>query len=83
MHVPPLPECIMIRPILLALGVLTLAACGNKPAADVTTEVQPAAAKQKTVFDDQLKALEKAKAVEKQLQDDQEKRDKAMKDEGA
>jgi hypothetical protein len=73
----------MIRPILLATSLSLLAACGDKPAADAAPAVQPAAARQKTVFDDQLKALEKAKAVEKQLQDDKAKRDKAMEDQGA
>ena len=77
----------MIRITALAIAVLTLAACGGTPsdsqadadkaAADRAAE-QAAAKKQKTVFDDQLKALDKAKGVEKQLQDDKEKRDKEM-----
>jgi len=77
----------MIRTVALAVAVLALAACGGTPsdsqadadkaAADRAAE-QAAAKKQKTVFDDQLKALDKAKGVEKQLQDDKEKRDKAM-----
>ena len=68
----------MIRITALAIAVLTLAACGGTPsdsqadadkvAADRAAE-QAAAKKQKTVFDDQLKALDKAKGVEKQLQD--------------
>jgi len=72
----------MNRPILLAATLFTLTACGDKPAADAPPAVQPAAVRQKTVFDDQLKALEKAKAVEKEMQKAQEKRDQAMKDEG-
>ena len=77
----------MIRTAAVAVAVLALAACGGTPsdsqadadkvAADRAAE-QAAAKKQKTVFDDQLKALDKAKGVEKQLQDDKEKRDKAM-----
>ena len=77
----------MIRTAALAVAVLALAACGGTPAdsqvdadkvaADRAAE-QAAAKKQKTVFDDQLKALDKAKGVEKQLQDDKEKRDKEM-----
>ena len=39
---------------------------------------QAAAKKQKTVFDDQLKALDKAKGVEKQMIEDKERRDKEM-----
>lgn len=73
----------MIRFILLAFGLCALAACSDKPAADAQPVAQPPAARQKTVFDDQLKALDKAKAVEKQLKDDQEKRDQAMRDQGA
>jgi ABC-type enterochelin transport system substrate-binding protein len=73
----------MVRIALLAFIVLILGACGSKSAdtaasADAKPAEQPAAARQKTVFDDQLKALDKAKAVEKQLQEDKEKRDKAM-----
>ena len=68
----------MNRTILLASALLALSACGGKPdaeapKADATT---PVAAKQKTVIDDQLKAMEKAKAVEQQLQDEKEKHDK-------
>jgi len=75
----------MIRTAALALAVLAMAACGGKPPADTQADADKAAAdraaeqaaakKQKTVFDDQLKALDKAKGVEKQLQDDKEKRD--------
>ncbi len=72
---------------LIAAGVLALDACGDRNAADANADATRAAApvppRQKTVFDDQLKALDKAKAVEKQLQEDNEKRDKAMQDQGA
>jgi hypothetical protein len=89
---PPPPEYVMLRsnPIkasLLVAGLLALGACGGDKAADAEADAakaeKPAAAKQKTVFDDQLKALDKAKAVEKQLKEDQEKRDKEMRDQGA
>jgi hypothetical protein len=78
----------MIRTAALAVAVLVLAACGGTPSADTQADADKAAAdraaeqaaakKQKTVFDDQLKALDKAKAVEQQLQDDKDKRDKAL-----
>ena len=62
---------------LLAATLSILSACGGShpPEASATQAEAPAAAKQKTVFDDQLKALEKAKALEKQMQEDQKKRD--------
>jgi hypothetical protein len=68
---------------LIAASLLALAACADHKSADADSAnaaaiQQPAAARQKTVFDDQLKALDKAKAVEKQLQEDQKKRDEAM-----
>ena len=72
----------MVRTATLAAALLVLAACGGTPSADTQADAaadraaeQAAAKKQKTVFDDQLKALDKAKGVEKQLQDDKEKRD--------
>lgn len=76
----------MIRSTLLAVGLLTLTACGGQgggaDAPNAAAAKQSPAAKQKTVFDDQLKALDKAKAVEKQLQEAKEKRDKEMEDQG-
>ncbi len=75
----------MVRIAVLASALLVLSACGGKTAdaqaqaaADKAAAEQAAAKRQPTVFDDQLKALDKAKGVEKQLQDDKEKRDKAM-----
>jgi ABC-type glycerol-3-phosphate transport system substrate-binding protein len=77
----------MIRTAALAVAVLALAACGGTPsdsqadadkaAADRAAE-QAAAKKQKTVFDDQLKALDKARGVEQQLLDEKEKHDKEI-----
>ena len=75
----------MVRPVLLLAGLLALAACGHKAAdadAAKSAEATPPTPKQKTVFDDQLQALEKAKAVEKQMQADKEKADKAIEDAG-
>lgn len=72
---------------LLAASLLSLAACSGHKAADVdaanaNAEATTPKARQKTVFDDQLKALDQAKAVEKQLQEDKEKADQAIKDAG-
>ena len=79
----------MFRSILIAVSLLALVACSSHKAADTDSDAaktaaaaQPAPVRQKTVFDDQLKALDKAKAVEKQLQEDKDKRDKAMEDQG-
>jgi hypothetical protein len=78
----------MLRTATLTFTLLMLGACSGKPTADTQADADQAAAdraaeqaaakKQKTVFDDQLKALDKAKGVEKQLMDDKEKRDKEM-----
>ena len=78
----PLP----IRAGLIAASLLALGACGHPPAeaegAQAAAAAPAPAARQKTVFDDQLKALDKAKAVEKQLQEDKEKADQAIDDAG-
>lgn len=68
----------MNRTILLASVLLALSACGGKPEAEAPKKTEPAApeARQKTVFDDQLKAIDKAKGVEQQLQKEKEKHDK-------
>ncbi len=67
--------------VCLAAAVLVLAACSRKAADDrvVGPMTEPA---QKTVIDTQLKALQKAKDVQKTV--DQEKRDldKKLQDEG-
>ena len=49
----------------------------SEAAVDESTDA-PAVQKQPTVFDDQLKALDKAKAVEGTLQDGKEATDKAI-----
>lgn len=69
----------MIRLALFASVLFSLAACssntGPEPA-KTDTAARAATAKQKTVLDDQLKAIDKAKGVEQQLQDEKEKHDK-------
>ncbi|HEY6943281.1 hypothetical protein [Dokdonella sp.] len=65
----------MHRTVLLA-SLLALSACGGKPEAEAPKPAAAAAPKQKTVLDDQLKALDKAKGVGPQLEDEKEKHDK-------
>ncbi len=79
----------LIKATVIAAGMFALTACGGQKAADANADAAKAAAtekpvvtKQKTVFDDQLRALDKAKAVEKQMQEDKEKQDKAIQDQG-
>ena len=78
----------MLRTSLITASLLALAACSSHTSTDAQADAakavpaQPAAAKQKTVIDDQLKALEKAKGVEKQLQDEKEAHDKAIEEQG-
>lgn len=71
---------IRVALILAGLGMLTACTGSDQPAAaDATAPAAAApAARQKTVFDDQLKALEKAKGVEKQLQDEKARRDQEL-----
>lgn len=74
-----MPRSVPLQAGLLAACVSMLAACGGHPAGEPAPKTEaPAAAKQKTVFDDQLKALDKAKALEKQMQEDQRKRDEEI-----
>jgi predicted small lipoprotein YifL len=78
----------MMRVAAFTVAVLALAGCGGKPPADTQADADKAAAdravqqaaakKQKTVFDDQLKALDKARGVEQQLLDEKEKHDKEI-----
>ena len=69
--------------VLAASFVLALlAACsGGTPPETAKTEAAPEA-RQPTVFDEQLKALEKAKAVEAQMQEDKERRDREIEEQG-
>lgn len=56
------------------ISLCVLSACGSD------TPPPPPAEPQKTILDDQLKAVDKAKAVEQQLIDEKAKRDKALED---
>ena len=71
------------------LAVIALAACSSHKSENSTDKTeaavdQPATVTPRapTVFDDQLKALDKAKAVEQNLQKAQAERDKEMDEQG-
>jgi ABC-type glycerol-3-phosphate transport system substrate-binding protein len=77
----------MLRPLFMIAALLMLAACGSHAPAEAqadaakpVTPVQPVAAKQKTVIDDQLKALDKARAVGNKLEQEKQDQDKAIQD---
>jgi len=76
----------MTRFVLAAAALLALAACSGKTQedADAAKPVAAAAAQpaQKTVFDPQLKALQKAKDVQKTVDDAAKTTDKAIDDAG-
>ena len=77
----------MIRPILFGASLLALTACSSQTPTDNTVAgkpgvEKPAAMRQKTVFDDQLKALDKARAVQKTVDDGAKATDQAIKDSG-
>ena len=69
----------MTRTILATCLLLALAACGSHSQSDADkTAAQTPPKREKTVFDDQLKAIDKAKGVEAQLQKEKEQQDKAI-----
>ena len=77
----------MMRLLLIAAGAMAIAACGGSASNDEAQAAKPAAQAQakpaqKTVFDEQLKALQKAKDVQKTVDDAAKARDKAIEDEG-
>ncbi|MGH8173447.1 MAG: hypothetical protein ACREPX_09875 [Rhodanobacteraceae bacterium] len=77
----------MMRLLVLATAAVALAACGGSASDDSAEAAKPVAqapAKpaQKTVFDDQLKALQKAKDVQKTVDDAAKATDKAIDDSG-
>ena len=76
----------MLRALLLLTGALALAACSSGASNDQATANTPAAqaasAPQKTVLDPQLKALQKAKDVQKTVDDQKQAADKAIDDQG-
>jgi hypothetical protein len=71
----------MLRPTLAIAAILALSACssGGDDAAKATAQ---AATAQKTVLDPQLKALQKAKDVQKTIDADKQNTDKAIDDSG-
>ncbi|MEO8459986.1 MAG: hypothetical protein ABI451_05605 [Dokdonella sp.] len=84
-----------MKQLVILVAILAVGACSPSPppanqAAAVPTAapvapapVAPAAATpQKTVLDDQLKALDRARAVQQQLEEEKAKTDKAIEDSG-
>lgn len=69
-------------PAFIACAAVLLGACSSHSADEAAAQKQAAAPKQKTVFDDQLKALEKAKAVQKTVDDAAKAQEKAIDDAG-
>jgi hypothetical protein len=59
----------MRHTIVLAACLCALGACSSHKADEAAAQAATEPVKQKTVFDDQLKALEKAKAVQKTVDD--------------
>jgi len=76
----------MTRLLFLVASVLALAACAgggsNDAQAGKATAQAHAAPAQKTVLDDQLKALQKAKDVQKAVDDQNKAAEKAIDDQG-
>ena len=76
----------MVRFFFAAAALLALAACSGKTQedADAAKPVAAAAAQpaQKTVFDPQLKALQKAKDMQKTVDDQAKANNKAIEDGG-
>lgn len=65
----------------LLLGAL--ASCGSEPDTNTATAAEPAREKPKGIIPEgQLQALEKAKGVDETLQEADDKRRKAMKEQG-
>ena len=75
-----------MRALLLLTGALVLAACSsgasNGEAAADKPAAQAASAPQKTVIDPELKALQKAKDVQKTVDDQNDATGKAIDDQG-
>lgn len=76
-----LRQSLQIACVILTLSLLS--ACSSSSQQDTESAVDesadaPVVQKQPTVLDDQLKALDKAKAVEGTLQDGKEATDKAI-----
>ena len=76
----------MLRVLIVVAAATALAACASKSSDDEAAAKPAAQAQavpaQKTVLDTQLKALQKAKDVEKTLDKDAQRTDKAIDDSG-
>ncbi|HEX5123749.1 MAG TPA: hypothetical protein VFV97_10930 [Rhodanobacteraceae bacterium] len=76
----------MLRVLLFLTAAATLSACSSgtssEDAAATKPTAQAAPAPQKTVIDPQLKALQKAKDVQKTVDDQNQATDKAIDDQG-
>lgn len=70
----------MSRTIAICAALCVLAACS--PAGQEQPQADAAPAPRATVVDDQLKALEKAKAVGQQLEEEKARTDQAIEDQG-
>ena len=73
----------MLRPIAIVAVSCLFAACSGGGRDEGQAEAKPAAeAARATVADDQLKALEKARAVGQQLEEEKARTDQAIEDQG-
>jgi hypothetical protein len=72
----------MSRPIVLAICLGALAACSARTGEQAAEASESAQAKQKTVLDEQMKALEKAKAVQRTLDEAAKAQEKAIDENG-
>jgi hypothetical protein len=61
-------------------ALVCLSGCGEKHATESTASSE--SPRQETVFDSQLEALERAKAVDQQMKDAEERHRKAMQENG-
>jgi hypothetical protein len=72
----------MLLPIALAMALPACSSGGSGDDEAAKTAAQAAAPPQKTVLDPQLKALQKAKDVQKTVDDQKQATDKAIDDNG-
>ena len=72
----------MMRFLLPAVAAAAVSACSSGTSSDDAKAEAAASAPQKTVLDPQLKALQKAKDVQKTVDDDKKATDKAIDDSG-
>lgn len=72
----------MSRPIVLAFCLCSLAACSTHADEQAAKAPESPHGKQKTVLDEQMKALEKAKAVQRTLDEAAKAQEKAIDESG-